>query len=233
MRIETIGNATLYLGDCLGILPTLDKVDAVITDPPYEQSNSGGGLVAKRKTHQTIGSDLSKFEFNKYWPFLRDASRTNHGYIFSSKGCLGDFCAAVNIDKLNWDLLIYSKLNPIPMKNNRYLSSFECLFFFRGNGSYWNNDAPMSFYSKIKKTVCKSSEYGHPTEKDTKVIDQLLTISTKQEHSIIDPFMGSGTTGVACINLGRKFIGIEIEEKYFDIACERIQAAQNQGRLFA
>ena len=66
MRVEHIGDATLYLGDCLEIMPTLDKVDAVVTDPPYEQSNSGGGFVAKRTTYQTIGKDLSRFDFNTF-----------------------------------------------------------------------------------------------------------------------------------------------------------------------
>jgi DNA modification methylase len=72
----------------------------------------------------------------------------------------------------------------------------------------------------------------HPTQKPVTVMEWAIRQCKKDPMTILDPFMGSGTTGVACANLGRKFIGIEIEEKYFDIACERITAAQAQGRLF-
>src|SRR5690606_9161061 len=73
----------------------------------------------------------------------------------------------------------------------------------------------------------------HPTQKPEKLIEHIVKISSKPGGAVLDPFMGSGTTGVACANLGRKFIGIEIEPKYFDIACRRIEAAYAQGRLFA
>ena len=73
----------------------------------------------------------------------------------------------------------------------------------------------------------------HPTQKPISVMEWAINQCKKDPQTILDPFMGSGTTGVACMNLGRKFIGIEIEKKYFDIACERIEAAQSQGRLFA
>ena len=71
----------------------------------------------------------------------------------------------------------------------------------------------------------------HPTQKPVRLLEWCLSF-IPEAQSIVDPYMGSGTTGVACANLGRKFIGIEIEEKYFDIACERIDAAYSQGRLF-
>ena len=74
--------------------------------------------------------------------------------------------------------------------------------------------------------------YDHPCAKPIKTWTKLTNRATRYGETILDPFMGSGTTGVACANLGRKFIGIEIEEKYFDIACERIEATQAQGRLF-
>jgi len=95
---------------------------------------------------------------------------------------------------------------------------------FRREDDVWMDAAPgMMFNSHLRR---------HPNEKPVSVMEKLNTLCTNHAETVIDPFMGSGTTGVACANLGRKFIGIEIEEKYFDIACERIAAAYAQGRLF-
>ena len=80
-------------------------------------------------------------------------------------------------------------------------------------------------------SINRTGNPDHPTQKPVTVIEEIL--KGTEALAVVDPFMGSGTTGVACMNLGRKFIGIEIEPKYFEIACERIRAAQNQGRLFA
>lgn len=217
------GACTIYHGDCREILPQLEPVDLVLTDPPYDQSNSGGGIVANRPTFQKIGAELSKFEPLEFWEMLRKASKTTHGYIFTSKNCLARFIQLFQERGLSWDLLIYGKNNPAPMKNNRYLSSFECLLFFRGKGCFWNNGAAYEAFNKLKITNCISSQFGHPTEKDVKVIEQLIEVSAAPNHSILDPFMGSGTTLVAAKNLGRKAIGIEIEEKYCEIAVNRLR----------
>lgn len=214
--------ATIYNGDCREILPQLEPVDLVLTDPPYDQSNSGGGMVAQRPTFQKIGAELSSFEPEGFWNLLMGATKTYHGYIFTSKNCLRRFILLAEAARLSWDLLVYGKNNPAPMKNNRYLSSFENIFFFRGSGCYWNNKAPYECFNKLKIVNCVPSQYGHPTEKSAAVIEELLVVSTKEDHAILDPFMGSGTTLVAAKNLGRKCIGIEIEKKYCDIAVRRL-----------
>lgn len=214
--------ATIYNCDCREVLPDLEPVDLLLTDPPYEQSAGGGGIMRKRQTFIDIGNELSSFNPGEYWEILTAATKTNHGYIFTSRLCLDWFIQLVREDQLNWDILIYGKNNPIPAKNYRYLSSFEFLFFFRGEGSYWNNDAPFKNYSKIKMVNCKPKEWGHPTEKEIGVLEQLLTISTKPGDTIVDPFMGSGTSLVAARNMKCNSIGIELEEKYCEIAAKRL-----------
>jgi len=203
MRIETIGDATLYLGDCLEILPTLPKVDAVVTDPPY-------GL-GDRWTGGTWGAD----------PMYKDARQWDKPIpqelidLAVSKG------GSVIIWGGNYYAMPPSRCWLSWRKSSRMttMADFEL--------AWTNLDRPAK---EITEDRNPDGKRQHPTQKPIRVMEWTLGFVA---GAILDPFMGSGTTGVACANLGRKFIGIEIEEKYFDIACERISAAYAQGRLFA
>jgi len=201
MRVEVIGNATLYLGDCRDILPTLPKVDAVITDPPY-------GISANK---MTLGKGKKGFYRGGAW----DEERPDIAWI---PGCARWFCVwggnyfADVLPPTN-DILVWHKLN-----DGRSFS--ECEFA-------WTNAGKQA---RIRQHHWSGEEKSHPTQKPLAVMEWSLGFFPEAQ-SVLDPFMGSGTTGVACMNLGRQFIGIEIEPKYFDIACRRIEDAQRQGRL--
>lgn len=208
MRKEVIGNATLYLGDCLEILPTLPKVDAVITDPPY-------GIGFKYESHDDDPSIYSDW-IKKWFALLREKS----GLIGISPGI--------------WNLMLW------PQPTWVLCWYKPAAMGFGGVGV--NNWEPFLLYGKppnrfndVFKAPIIADKFldGHPCPKPVEWGNQLVGKLTKEAQSVLDPFMGSGTTGVACMNLGRKFIGIEIEPKYFDIACERIDNAQRQGRLIA
>ena len=216
-RIERIGDATLYLGDCLEVLPTLDKVDAVVTDPPYGIGIDGKWYANPERWSAPTAVDYGCVEWDEkpasitHMKLMMAAS--THQVIFGGnyfEGLPPTQCWLV------WDKdasgnfadceLAWTNLKQ-PVKRIRYL---------------WNG---------FKKQ--KPEERNHPTQKPLTVMEWAIKQCKTNPQTILDPFMGSGTTGVACANLGRKFIGIEIEEKYFDIACERISAAYAQGRLFA
>lgn len=212
-----IGDATLYLGDCMEILPTLDKVDAVVTDPPYGmgfQSNYYGPR-ACATGHDKINGDDST-ELMKLACSIEAAHSL---YVFGRWENLDDIPKPTSV--ITW------------LKNNHSMGDLkhehargtEHIFFYAMPDHYWPKSRPHD--------VIESDRTGnklHPTEKPVSLMRHIVNWTT---GAILDPFMGSGTTGVACANLGRKFIGIEIERKYFDIACERIEAAYAQGRLFA
>lgn len=214
-------HCTIYNCDCREILPSIEPVDLVLTDPPYQQSKSGGGLVNRRYTLKKIADTLSDFDPE----ILADQiKKTGHAYIFCNKSHLSFWQTKFEAWGYGWDLLVYGKNNLIPMKNNRYLSDIEFLFFCRKpNSCYWNNDAPFQYYKKIKMVDCVSAEYDHPTVKNLSVIKQLIDVSTMPGHTILDPFMGSGTTLRAAKDLSRKCIGIELEEKYCEIAAKRLR----------
>lgn len=215
MRIEQIGDATLYLGDCLEILPTLGKVDAVVTDPPYGLGESN------TKKHMSRGQ-LAK-------PVLYDVKND-----WDEKP----------IDKATVDLLLAIADKKIIFGGNYFeLPPAKCwLVWDKLNGENDFADCELA-WTNLDRAVRRikflwhgmlRGEKGprvHSTQKPVTVMQWCLGF-IPEAKTILDPFMGSGTTGVACAKLDRKFIGIEIEPKYFDIACKRIDEAYKQPRLF-
>ena len=202
MRVEHIGDATLYLGDCMEVLPTLGKVDACITDPPY-------GIGANK---QTLGKGKKDFDRGGAWdetaPDLAACIAAARLLCFWGGNYFADQLPITN------DWLIWHKVN-----DGRSFSECEMA---------WSN---FGRQTRHLSHHWSGEEKQHPTQKPLPVmlwcVEQAGAIDT-----ILDPFMGSGTTGVAAIQLGRKFIGIEREPKYFDIACRRIEQAAKQGQLF-
>ena len=219
MRVETIGDATLYLGDCLEILPTLPKVDAVVTDPPYgigmgRTVNHKNGKYGKQSGEPHLGLDWdsdtpSKETFNK----LIEMSAVQ---IFWGGNY---FELPVKRGWIVWDKL-----------NDDFYSTSD------GELAWTNIEQRLKFFRRshgMDKGFMVKDGFGnvHPTQKPIPLMEFCVKQATEAQ-TILDPFMGSGTTGVACANLGRKFIGIEICEDYFNVACERIDAAYRQGKLF-
>ena len=203
-RVEHIGDATLYLGDCREILPTLPKVDAVVTDPPY-----GIGFAAQPTTGQRRAGmkpecwDDQIVDVVPMLPGIAPAIIWGGNYYTLPP-------------RRGW--LSWFKPDAPPS-----MAQFELAWT-----SFDRNSRQLS----VSISETNPERVGHPTQKPLRLMEWCLSF-VADAHTILDPFMGSGTTGAACANLGRKFIGIEIEPKYFDIACSRIDAAYRQGRLFA
>lgn len=209
-RIERIGNATLYLGDCREILPTLGKVDAVVTDPPYgiAQVWQGG------KGHGWAKADSDKAVRNEW-----DTAPPSPELIAALR--------AMSEHQVFWGGNYFD----LPVSRGWYVwNKPERGFTLSEAELAWTNrDSVVRVFDANRSDTGRT----HPTQKPVVVMEKSITNLPRSVLSVLDPFMGSGTTGVACANLGRSFIGIEIEPKYFDIACERIAAAHAQHRLFA
>ena len=221
-----IGDATLYLGDCMDVLPTLGKVDAVVTDPPYgmnydTDSTRFGGKTWVRfeqrgqgRSDREIHGDDEPFDPA---PWLNYSSvvlfGANH---FSQRLPVGS-------------TLIWLKRSM--QHYGTFLSDAEVAWEKGGHGVYVFF-AEDSNGRRRKEATGKAfgSETAHPSQKPIALMHWCLQRNPAQVT--LDPYMGSGTTGVACRHLGRAFIGIEREPRYFDIACKRIEAAYAQGRLF-
>jgi site-specific DNA-methyltransferase (adenine-specific)/modification methylase len=212
-EIVKIGDATLYLGDCMGILPTLDKVDAVITDPPF----GVGNFV------QTTGNIRGRGELKGKLVQWNESAPTAEFF---------DFLKEISTHRIIWGA-----------------NFFNC-FEDRGGAIIWDKAQPMPNFSKadiascthFQKTeivripwtnfnVAREAETDHPCERPVQLYEWCINYLPKI-NSVLDPYLGSGSCGVAAIRLGRKFIGIERDPKYFEAACKRIEQATKQEDMF-
>lgn len=210
VRKEVIHDATLYLGDCRDILPTLGKVDAVVTDPPYGigkdgQKRTTGGH-GGRKAYDFLGWDAQRPDAEIFDLML---SRGTQHVIWG-----GNYFADLFPATGKW--LVWDKGQRINQSD--------------GELAWTSKQGALRIFD-LNRVALLTDGAEHPTQKPVEIMRWSI-LQLDEPQTILDPFMGSGTTGVACANLGRKFIGIEIHEPYFDIACRRIEEAYRQPRLF-
>ena len=206
-----IGNATLYLGDCRDILPTLPKVDAVVTDPPY-------GIDYGRSGSFQASHGWGQWREQVDWDKERPPSEIFAAMLQAGKTVViwgGNYFTDYLPPSMRW--LIWDK-----GQDDFTLADVEMA---------WTNQNLAARRIHWPRSRALQDGKQHPTQKPVEVMCWTID-RVKAGDTILDPFMGSGTTGVACMKLGRKFIGIEIEPKYFDIACKRIEDAQRQGDMF-
>lgn len=216
-------------GDCLELMATLpDKcVDLCLTDPPYN--------IARDNNFSTMGRAGIDFgEWDKgfdLFSYIIEVSRIlkpdGSFVVFNDWKNLGDiskFAEQHGFDTK--DMLRLEKTNPMPRnRDRRYITDYECAVWFTKKGGKWVFNRLDEKYQRPKFVA--SVEKGlHPTQKNLSLMEDLVRIHSNECQIVIDPFMGSGTTGVACKKLNRNFIGIERDDKYFAIAKQRISEAQ-------
>lgn len=214
-RFERIGNATLYLGDCRDLLKSIGTVDAVVTDPPYGIGEAAGKNKSRGKL--AVAKDFG----NDSW----DNEPVSEVLITAVR------------EAGKWACIFGGNYYALP--------ATSCwLVWDKENGSSDFADCELA-WTNFPKAVRRirymwngmlrangEARGDHPTQKPIGVMEWAISHIPEPNRLILDPFMGSGTTGVACMNLNREFIGIEREPKYFDIACRRIEDAQRQSRMF-
>lgn len=223
----------LYNGDCLEILKTIkDKsVDLIVTDPPYQIDNTkAGGKSDFARSFQKVNDQLEHhnltngFNKNILDEFVRVVKNINI-YIWCNKKQIPMYIDYfVNKHKSSFDIIIWNKKNAVPTFNNKYLTDKEYCLYFR-KGGYCNpkkyEKAKTVYYQPINAKDKKL--FNHPTIKPFNIIKTIIENSSREGDVVLDPFMGSGTTGAACAELGRSFIGVELDQKYFYIAKNRIE----------
>ncbi len=248
MNPVVIGNATLYLGDCREILPVIESesVDMIWTDPPYGHSNHDGDLNARLNDHRKIESKPIANDDTEGMRDVVDSMLTHASRVLKSDcSCCCCCCCGGGGPKptFAWvanrmdsgglsffHSVIWDKVNP--GLGWRYRRQHEMVMVAHRDGGKlsWNDDIPAT--SNIIR-ISKPRDDSHPNIKPVELVEKFIQQHAPAFGIVLDPFMGSGTTGVAAIGLGRRFIGIEYDPKYFDIACQLIERAYSQQRLFA
>lgn len=240
MRKEVLAEGVeLYMGDCLEILPTLGRFDHMIFDAPYEATLHAAKNSLKGRKHRNDGvAELKGLDFAPI-----DAIRDD--VVALGAQCDGwfiTFCTPEGVAR--WA----DAINPSPMKYKRACvwvkpdstpqlngqgpaqgaENFVCAW--AGSGySRWNSGGKRGVYTHF----CNVGRQGeHPTEKPVSLMAEIVSDFTDPGQLICDPFMGGSSTGVACVKLGRRFTGIELDPKYFDLACRRMEEALKQADLF-
>jgi site-specific DNA-methyltransferase (adenine-specific) len=204
-RTEVIGDCTLLLGDCREILPTLGKVDAVVTDPPFGVGNfvqCTGNIRGDAVTWNDAPPPEELFDMLKKVSKHRVIWGANYFNCFEGRGGL-----------------VWVKNQPMPNFSQAEMASVS-----------WGNK--VGLINLTWTNYVNSKESDHPCERPVRLYEWSIEQIPDNPQTILDPFMGSGTTLVACAKLGRKGIGIELEPKYFDIACKRVEQAYRQGDMF-
>lgn len=242
-RVERIGDAELWLGDCLQILREVrTTVDAIITDPPY----SSGGAFRGDRTVETSAKYQGSEHRGLYAEFTGD-NRDQRGFTLWSALWLGmarETCreGAILAAFTDWRQLpattdavqaggwvwrglgVWDKTEAARPQKGRYRNQSE-YFVWASNGPLSNEGACAP---GVFRMSANSEEKHHIAGKPTRLLEQMLQVCG---HCVMDPFMGSGTTGIAALRSGRRFIGMEMSQTHFDIACRRIEREASQGRL--
>ena len=210
----------IYNTDCLEFMHSMPDscVDLVVTDPPYEIHTKGGGL-GRRPVYENgaLGKISQGFDAEATLEQIARICKKINIFIFCStkqKPCIMNwgYERGCNIAELAW-----YKPNAAPFTNNTFKSDLENIIYIREKG------VKIKGISKLFTHNCGKSKYGHPTEKPLEIIEKLILTASNEGDLIFDPFMGSGTTAVACKELNRNFIGCEIEAKYCEIAEKRLR----------
>jgi site-specific DNA-methyltransferase (adenine-specific) len=240
-RIETIGNCTLILSDCLTVLPDVEPAHLVLMDPPYSsgarttaQLRGRGGMSRKADWRENpLPND--RLSVNGFMWLMRqvglEAERllVDGGSLLSFidwrqypslYGCI----ESCNLQIIN--MVVWNKEN-FGMGNG-FRNQHELLL-------HASKGTPRVFDRSIPNVIsCKriATSELHPTIKPVPLIEDLIRVCTDRGETVLDPFMGSGTTGVACVRLGRRFVGIEYDEKFYETSLDRVQAAVDEPQLF-
>ncbi|CAB4140994.1 COG0863 DNA modification methylase [uncultured Caudovirales phage] len=244
IRTETIGDATLYLGDCLEILPTLGRVDAVVTDPPY-----CSGSVSEASRTAAKGQGLRAENIAKLGWFVGDNMGTaglasllrsmavRALDILNPEGSVLVFCdwrmvpnLAPTIESAGLrfqNMVVWDKgMMGLGMG---FRAQHEIILHYTAGAPKYHN---LGMANVIRTSRVSATEREHQTQKPVDLMEQLLSVVCCYGQTVVDPFMGSGSTGVAAIRRGVKFIGIERDREHFETACKRISEAWRQPRLF-
>lgn len=216
-----------YNADCLEIMKHLQEhtIDLIVTDPPYQIYTTRGGMYLQddKKYVKEVDFISNGFSEEILDQMCRLMKKINIYLFCSQKQIIPLLDYFVTRRGCNYNIISWHKTNPVPACGNKYLTDTEYILFFRERGVkvYGSYETKRTWYA-TPLNVADKKKYNHPTIKPVNILQNFIINSSKEGELVLDPFMGVGSTGVACKHLGRDFVGIEIDKTYYDTAVERI-----------
>ena len=228
----------LRLGDSRCLIKELpdQSIDLILTDPPYNLSGYSTGNI-DLSWRKTINNDLANWDMNSFEPaewlseFKRILKPTGNIFAFTSYNLMGKWHQVFDPEFDTFQYMVWHKTNPVPkIRRAGFLNSCELIICVWNKGHIWNFSSQKEMHNFIQSPICMGNERlknpGHPTQKPVKVLERIIKMSANEGDAVFDPFMGVGSTGVAAISLGRKFIGFELEKEYYDAAVKRLERSE-------
>lgn len=229
-KVEFGDGVTLYLGDCLALWPEIGRVDHVVSDPPYEAVMHEHKKAAARRIRTDGRDELKSLDFAPIDEIRQKVADLCAEYcdgwslLFCAPEGVARWADAINATSAKYKrACVWVKPDSTPQLNGMgpAMGAENFVASWCGKGhSRWNAGGKRGVYTHL--TNPSNRDGRHPTEKPLALMSELIVDFTSPNQLIFDPFMGSGTTGVACARTGRRFVGIEMKPEYFEIACDRI-----------
>jgi len=229
-----MNNLNLMCGDSYKLIKKFpdNSIDLILTDPPYNLSKYSTGNI-KLSWRKEINNDLAEWDKKEFTPsdwvreFKRVLKPTGNIFVFTSYNLIGKWHEAFDSEFDTFQFMVWHKTNPVPKIHKAgFLNSCELIVCLWNKGHIWNFGKQNEMHNFIETPICMGAERlknpFHPTQKPLRVLRKLIEVASNEGDVVLDPFMGVGSTGVACKELGRKFIGIELDKKFFEAGKKRI-----------
>jgi site-specific DNA-methyltransferase (adenine-specific)/modification methylase len=230
-----VSDYKLFLGDSFEYIKQISdhSIDFILTDPPYNLGRYSTGNI-KMSWRKDFNNDVAEWDTTVFNPaewldeFRRVLKPTGNIFAFTSYNLLGQWHQVFDPVFDTFQFMVWHKLNPPPkLRRAGFLNSCELIICVWNKGHTWNFSRQKDMHNFIESPICMGKERVknpvHPTQKPVKILSHLIKLATKPGDLVLDPFMGVGSTGVAALQLKRRFIGIEIDPQYFKAASKRME----------
>lgn len=225
--------AEIRLGDAFDLIKKVpdQSIDALITDPPFMIGNYSTGNI-KFTTRKDMNNDIAKWDQGDLDPtalaseFKRVLKPTGNLFIFTGSNLFGKWHALLDPIFDTFQYMCWHKTNPTPsVRKSSFLNSIELIVCCWNKGHTWNFFKQNEMHNFIETPVCAGKErFRHPTQKPLRVMDHLMVRASNPGDLVLDPFMGTASTGASALRLGRRFLGFELDPGYFALAHQRLTA---------
>ena len=225
---------SIVQGDCFDLIKEIktNTIDLILTDPPYNLANYSTGNI-KFDWRRDINNDIAEWDKKDIEPekiadeFVRVLKRDGNLFVFCSYNLIGKWHNALDPKFEATNFFVWHKTNPVPkFFKNGFLNSCEVMLCCWNKKHKWNFTTQKEMHNFFETPICSSPERlkapKHPTQKPVKLLEHIIKIASNENDTVFDPFMGVASTGVAALNLNRKFVGIELEENYFAASKDRL-----------